>query len=118
MSLKAVVTGGTGGIGQAVCRRLAENGYFVYIGWASSQEKAEVLAREINGQALKLDVTSDADIAEAAKGENCAALLRASARLCERTPSHFTPRISPYLFGTSESHRESVMLCDLLSADF
>ena len=67
MSLKAVVTGGTGGIGQAVCRRLAENGYFVYIGWASSQEKAEVLAREINGQALKLDVTSDADIAEAAK---------------------------------------------------
>lgn len=57
---KAVVTGGSGGIGSAVCRGLAEEGYFVYVGYSSSLEKAEAIAAEIGGEALKIDV-SDAE---------------------------------------------------------
>lgn len=62
---KAVVTGGSGGIGSAICRALAENGYYVYVGYASSAEKAKLLAAEIGGEALKIDV-SDTDSIEAA----------------------------------------------------
>lgn len=54
---KALVTGGCGGIGEAVCRRLASDGYFVYVNYAHSKEKAEKLAKEIYGQALCFDVS-------------------------------------------------------------
>lgn len=65
MSLCALVTGGAGGIGEAVSRRLAAEGYYVYIGWSSSEERAEKLADELSGRAVKLDVTSPADISAA-----------------------------------------------------
>ncbi len=54
---KAVVTGGSGGIGSAICRALAENGYYVYVGYASSAEKAALLAAEIGGESLEIDVS-------------------------------------------------------------
>ena len=54
---KALVTGGCGGIGEAVCRRLASDGYFVYVNYAHSKEKAEKLAKEIHGQTLCFDVS-------------------------------------------------------------
>lgn len=53
----ALVTGGTGGIGQALCRRLAAEGYFVYINYLRAEEKALALAEEISGEALKFDVS-------------------------------------------------------------
>lgn len=63
--MKALITGGSGEIGQAVCRKLAENGCSVYIGYANSREKAEILAEEISGTAIKLDVTKNSDISTA-----------------------------------------------------
>lgn len=54
---KAVVTGGSGGIGSAVCKGLSEQGYFVYVGYSSSAEKAESIASEICGEAIKIDVS-------------------------------------------------------------
>lgn len=54
---KAVVTGGSGGIGSAICRALAENGYYVYVGYASSAEKAALFAAEIGGESLEIDVS-------------------------------------------------------------
>lgn len=65
---KAVVTGGAGGIGSAICRVLAKNGYYVYVGYSSSTEKAENLANEIHGEAVKIDV-SDSDSIEFAVGK-------------------------------------------------
>jgi len=53
----ALVTGGSGGIGSAICRILSENGYFVYINYNSSREKAETLAQDLYGKALKFDVS-------------------------------------------------------------
>ena len=37
---KALVTGGSGGIGSAVCRMLSENNYMVYINYYSSEKKS------------------------------------------------------------------------------
>ncbi len=57
---KALVTGGSGGIGSSICRELAKSGYFVYVGYSSSYVKAAELAVEIKGEAIKADV-SDID---------------------------------------------------------
>ena len=59
---KALVTGGSGGIGAAVCETLANEGYYVYIGYSSSREKAEILAEKIGGEPLKIDVSDTESI--------------------------------------------------------
>lgn len=56
----ALVTGGSRGIGKAVCRRLADEGYLVLINYLNSKEKAKQLAEEIHGTAIQFDV-SDMD---------------------------------------------------------
>lgn len=53
----ALVTGGSRGIGAAVARRLAKDGYRVAVNYAVSREKAEALAKEIGGIALQGDVS-------------------------------------------------------------
>ena len=64
---KALVTGGSGGIGEAVCEVLADEGYYVYIGYSSSREKAEILADKIGGEPLKIDVSDNESINSAVK---------------------------------------------------
>ena len=51
----ALVTGGSRGIGEAVCRELAKNDYYVYINYLHSKESAEKIADEINGQVVCFD---------------------------------------------------------------
>lgn len=56
----AFVTGGSGGIGSAVCRRLAAEGFAVTIGYNSSREEAERLCMELREQgASALAVRAD-----------------------------------------------------------
>ena len=47
MKKTAIVTGASGGIGQAICRALARDGYNLILHYNSSREKAEELAREL-----------------------------------------------------------------------
>lgn len=59
----ALVTGGSGGIGAAICRALANDGYHVLIHANHNIETANSLANEINGsggsaQTLSFDVTN------------------------------------------------------------
>ena len=61
----ALVTGGAGGIGEAICRTLAADGYMVYVNYSRSKEKAETLAAEIGGKAVGFDV-SDIEAVKAA----------------------------------------------------
>jgi 3-oxoacyl-[acyl-carrier protein] reductase len=56
----ALVTGGSGGIGAAICRQLAECGARVAVGYGSQRDTATRLAREIDGVALGADMEDPA----------------------------------------------------------
>lgn len=45
----ALVTGGSGGIGQAICKQLALDGYTVVVHYHNNKDKAETLAKSIGG---------------------------------------------------------------------
>ena len=62
---RALVTGGSGGIGSAICRRLALAGHHVYVHAQSSQAVAEALVQELKeeklwAEAVRFDVTDTA----------------------------------------------------------
>lgn len=59
------VTGASGGIGEAVAKKFAENGYFVGVGYNTNREKAENLAKEIDGVAVKADVSDEKSVSAA-----------------------------------------------------
>ena len=62
----AVVTGGAGGIGSAICDSLAQAGFRLVIGYNSKATQAEALARALPGQghvALPAPVTDTAALA-------------------------------------------------------
>lgn len=59
---RALITGGSGGIGAAICRRLARDGHHVYVHARQGVDAAEKLVREItatggSAAALHFDVT-------------------------------------------------------------
>lgn len=83
MQKKALITGGSGEIGQAICRRLAKDGYFVYIGYAGSKETAENIADELHGTAIKIDVTKRDDIMSAVEKTGAVDLLVNNAGISE-----------------------------------
>ncbi|MXN66763.1 SDR family oxidoreductase [Stappia sp. GBMRC 2046] len=63
----AIVTGGSRGIGAAVCRLAARAGYAVLVNYVSNAKAAEALVAEIvaaggKAEAVKGDVASEADI--------------------------------------------------------
>ena len=62
---RALVTGGSGGIGAALCRRLASAGHFVYVHSHRGTEVARELVGEIlaaggRGEAVSFDITEGA----------------------------------------------------------
>jgi 3-oxoacyl-[acyl-carrier protein] reductase len=64
----AVVTGGSRGLGAAICRRLAQDGANLALTYVSSMEKAESLAGELAARhgvravAVRADVSDEADV--------------------------------------------------------
>jgi 3-oxoacyl-[acyl-carrier protein] reductase len=66
----ALVAGGSGGVGQAICRRLAADGCAVAVGFRSSPDSAQSVVDEIKGQAgqaiaVRLDLSEEAIVASA-----------------------------------------------------
>ncbi|MFI6377122.1 SDR family NAD(P)-dependent oxidoreductase [Streptomyces sp. NPDC050546] len=69
----AFVAGGTGGIGAAIVRTLAERGSDIVFTYRANQEAAESLVREVKGlgrqvTAVRLDLTDEAETARAVRG--------------------------------------------------
>jgi 3-oxoacyl-[acyl-carrier protein] reductase len=69
-SIRALVTGGSGGIGAAICRRLGAAGHFVYVHAHRGTAAADAIVREIasaggRAAAVQFDLT-DADATRAA----------------------------------------------------
>ncbi len=63
----ALVTGGSRGIGRAICVKLAEEGHYVIINYTSKQDEAEntlKLVREkgADGEIMKFDVANQAEV--------------------------------------------------------
>jgi 3-oxoacyl-[acyl-carrier protein] reductase len=63
----AIVTGGSGGIGRVVAKRLASDGFAVAVHYAGSPAKAEAVVTEIKGAggegiAVQADVAKPADV--------------------------------------------------------
>ena len=67
---KALVTGGSRGIGAAIVKKLSEAGAFVYINYRSSEEEAKRLLENIGGKGelLRFDVGNPKEVEEALKG--------------------------------------------------
>ncbi len=59
------VTGASGGIGEAIAKKFAENGYFVGVGYNTNRGKAENLAKEIAGVSVKADVSDEKSVSAA-----------------------------------------------------
>ena len=62
MSHPVLISGGSGGIGSALCLRFSAAGYTPYVGYARNREAAEQTARRCAGVALALDLTDDSAI--------------------------------------------------------
>ena len=54
----ALVTGGSGGIGEAICYKLAQDGYTVIVNYNSNKNQADFIANKINGFPFKADVSN------------------------------------------------------------
>lgn len=59
------VTGASGGIGEAIAKKFAGNGYLVGVGYNTNRGKAENLAKEIAGVAVKADVSDEKSVSAA-----------------------------------------------------
>jgi len=63
----ALVTGGSRGIGKAICLRLADMGYNIIINYTSNDEEAQktqelIKAKGVDAQLMKFDVSKQADV--------------------------------------------------------
>ena len=62
------MTGGSRGIGAAICRELARGGAKVAVNYRSSREEAEAIAGEIGGLALEGDVSDPGQARDSSSG--------------------------------------------------
>ena len=62
MSKKALVTGGSGGIGASCAEALARDGFFVTVCYGKNREKAEAVAAKIGGQAIQADISDPGQV--------------------------------------------------------
>ena len=101
---RAFVTGGARGIGAAICRELAAEGAFVYVGYVGSKA-GEELAAEIGGAPVKVDVADYGATAAAISELGTLDILVNNAGMddmaffTELTPERWRPQLAVNLEG-------------------
>ncbi len=75
----AFVTGGSRGIGEAIVRRLASEGAFVYATYHRSTQQAQALQEELNREGYRV-VFLSADVAQETDVERCFATIQKEAQ--------------------------------------
>lgn len=65
----ALVTGGSRGIGSAICKALADDGFFVIINYNNSRKAAETVKKEIEAKGGQAELLPF-DVADAQATEN------------------------------------------------
>ncbi|MES2151906.1 MAG: SDR family oxidoreductase [Pseudomonadota bacterium] len=91
----AIVTGGAGGIGRAICERLAADGHHLVVNYRGQAERAAQIAQAINDAGLVRAIAVQADIASEA---GAAALYEAACRAFGGVSvlvNNASPRINP-----------------------
>jgi len=58
----AIVTGGSGGIGEAICRQLYKDGYTVVVNYNKNKVQAEKISSEIEGISYYADVSNKDEV--------------------------------------------------------
>lgn len=94
----AIVTGGAGGIGKAICLRLAQDGYHVVVNYRGQADRAAQIAAQINQDGKVKAIAVQADIATEAGAQ---ALYQAALRAFGTVSvlvNNASPRIQPKPF--------------------
>lgn len=97
----AIVTGGAGGIGSAICRRLVADGMLVAVNYRRGRARAEALVATLNGDGVRA-VAVEADIAT---DEGATQLHQATVRAFGQVDilvNNASPRINPKPFAGLE----------------
>jgi 3-oxoacyl-[acyl-carrier protein] reductase len=97
----AIVTGGAGGIGKAICLRLARDGYHVVVNYRSRGERAAEIVAQINAGTTRA-IAVQADIATEAGAEK---LYRTAVREFGGVSvlvNNASPRINPKAFSATD----------------
>lgn len=97
----AIVTGGAGGIGKAICLRLASDGYHVVVNYRGQVDRAAQIAEEINagGKAKAIAVMADISTEAGAQSLHQAAV-RAFGTVSVLV-NNASPHINPKPFGAT-----------------
>ncbi len=97
----AIVTGGAGGIGKAICMRLARDGYNVVVNYRGQSDRAARIVEEINAAGSVRSIAVQADIAtEAGADKLYQAALKAFGGVSVLV-NNASPHINPKTFPTT-----------------
>jgi NAD(P)-dependent dehydrogenase (short-subunit alcohol dehydrogenase family) len=86
-----LVSGGSGGIGAAVCELLAARGFVPIVGYCRRRESAKNIARSCGGDTIALDLASESSIAAAVRELAAQDAVMAGVVLAAGSPLRFSP---------------------------
>lgn len=101
LSRVALVTGGAGGIGEAICRRLARDGFRVVINYQGSRDRAQSIVDELRGEHAEA-VAVQADVATNEGAEHLVTQARRHFGEVGVLVNNASPRINPKALADTE----------------
>lgn len=101
----ALVTGGSGGIGRAICTALSEDGYTVLVGYAGSADAAAEVAAACKGEAepVHIDVTDEHSVDAAVRRATELGTLTVAVNNAGATSDALLLRLDPEAFDRAIS---------------